>query len=54
MSRIKKKDQSARIATQRRFIAEMRAMHPDAVMSRRLDDLESELDALEGKHATAV
>jgi len=33
------------IAMQRRFIAEIRSMNPDAVMSKRLDDLEAELNA---------
>ena len=32
-------------AMQRRFIAEIRSMNPDAVMSKRLDELEAELSA---------
>lgn len=46
--------QDGRIATQRRFIAEMRAMHPDDIMTRRLDALERELDQAEGKLPAAV
>lgn len=49
-----RKGQDGRIATQRRFIAEMRAMHPDDVMNRRLDALERELDEAEGKVPAAV
>lgn len=49
-----RKVQGSRIATQRRFIAEMRAMQPDAVMSERLNELERQLDKAEGKQPAAV
>lgn len=36
-----------RLKAQRAFIARVRSMNPDAVMSERLDRMEAELDRLE-------